>query len=457
MQLDDEAFGKALADRVRNYVARATEPLVLEIAGLKERLASIPPGPQGEPGRDADPLLIRTLVADAVAALPPPRDGRDGVGVASGMIDRSGVLILTLSDGTARELGVVVGRDGAPGERGEKGDQGEKGLDGKDGQSGRDGVDGKDGAPGARGETGPQGESGEKGAAGERGDPGHAGERGLDGVDGRDGINGKDGSAGVDGKDGRDGLDGKDGAPGADGQKGEDGQHGRDGADGINGKDGAPGLHGKDGRDGIDGRDGSPGSDGQKGDVGQAGKDGRDGVDGQKGDPGQDGIGLADAMIDREGNLVITTSDGRAKSLGVVVGRDAALSDIERLVTMAVDAIPRPRDGVDGKDGASGSDGRDGFDGFGLDDFDTELRADGRTVAFKFIRGDVAHVHEVAFPVAIYRGVHEMAKQYEPGDMVTWGGSLWHCNAPTMEKPGDSSNVWTLCVKRGRDGKDISG
>jgi hypothetical protein len=35
---------------------------------------------------------------------------------------------------------------------------------------------------------------------------------------------------------------------------------------------------------------------------------------------------------------------------------------------------------------------------------------------------------------------------------VTWGGALWHCDAPTKDKPGTEN--WTLAVKKGRDGKD---
>src|SRR5690606_9881059 len=70
------------------------------------------PGPAGEPGRDG---------ADGA----PGADGKDGVGMAGGLIDRSGHLILTLTDGTTRDMGLVVGKDGA---------------DGRDGAPGRDGF-----------------------------------------------------------------------------------------------------------------------------------------------------------------------------------------------------------------------------------------------------------------------------------------------------------------------------
>ncbi|MGK0663653.1 hypothetical protein [Serratia marcescens] len=58
-------------------------------------------------------------------------------------------------------------------------------------------------------------------------------------------------------------------------------------------------------------------------------------------------------------------------------------------------------------------------------------------------------------PVMIYRGVFKSESSYQPGDTVTWGGSLWHCDEMTVDKPGEiGSKGWTLATKRGRDGKD---
>jgi integrin beta 3 len=53
--------------------------------------------------------------------------GRDGVGLAGAFINRSGELIVTLTDGSTRELGLIVGKDGA---QGEPGTPGKDGLDG---------------------------------------------------------------------------------------------------------------------------------------------------------------------------------------------------------------------------------------------------------------------------------------------------------------------------------------
>lgn len=58
-------------------------------------------------------------------------------------------------------------------------------------------------------------------------------------------------------------------------------------------------------------------------------------------------------------------------------------------------------------------------------------------------------------PVAIYRDVFKTGTEYQPGDTVTWGGSMWHCNEATSDKPGEAgSKGWTLAVKKGRDLRD---
>lgn len=58
-------------------------------------------------------------------------------------------------------------------------------------------------------------------------------------------------------------------------------------------------------------------------------------------------------------------------------------------------------------------------------------------------------------PVTIYRDVFKSGTEYQPGDTVTWGGSMWHCNETTTDKPGEpGSKGWTLAVKKGRDLRD---
>jgi len=136
----------------------------------------------------------------------------------------------------------------------------------------------------------------------------------------------------------------------------------------------------------------------------------------------KDGIGLAGALIDRSGSLKITLSDGSIVDLGAVVGKD----------------------GDDGKDGQSWE--------------DMEVKRTGpRTIELSFDHGERRNTFELEFPVPLYRGAFAEGEAYAHGDMVSWAGSLWHCNDATGDKPGDGSKSWTLAAKRGRDGKDFAG
>lgn len=151
----------------------------------------------------------------------------------------------------------------------------------------------------------------------------------------------------------------------------------------------------------------------------------------------EDGCGIKELLIDRNGALVATMDDGRVKSLGIVVGKDADEKAIERTIAEKFAALPKPRDG------------------FSLEDFDADLLPDGRTVLLSFTQGDIKHSVELGFPAMIYRGVYKEGAEYERGDCVTWGGSLWHCDVDqTAEKPDSQAKHWTLATKRGRDGKD---
>lgn len=124
-----------------------------------------------------------------------------------------------------------------------------------------------------------------------------------------------------------------------------------------------------------------------------------------------------------------------------------------------LDGIPVPRDGRDGRDakgldGVDGKDGIDGKDGLGFDDLTVEHDGE-RTVTLRFAQGDRVKEYLLTFPVPIYRGVYQPERGYDRGDQVTFGGSQWHCNEATSDKPGDGSPAWTLSVKRGRDGRSV--
>lgn len=56
-------------------------------------------------------------------------------------------------------------------------------------------------------------------------------------------------------------------------------------------------------------------------------------------------------------------------------------------------------------------------------------------------------------PTLRYCGVHVEGASYDPGNLVTWQGSMWHCQEPTTDAPGQGP-AWKLAVKKGRDGRD---
>lgn len=64
-------------------------------------------------------------------------------------------------------------------------------------------------------------------------------------------------------------------------------------------------------------------------------------------------------------------------------------------------------------------------------------------------------VQKFALPIQIYKGVHRDGEKYEAHDNVTWAGSQWtSTKSENTDKPG-TSDAWTLCVKAGRNGKDL--
>jgi hypothetical protein len=301
-------------------------------------------------------------------------------------------------------------------------------------------------------------------------------ERGEKGADGKDGAQGERGPEGPAGKDGRSavkflvdqggelvgtftdgtverlgvvkGSDGKDGAPGRDGKDGSC----------VTVDDVLPTLkahvdeflaaipapaNGKDGAQGPQGEKGVAGIPGERGPQGERGADGAQGERGPEGPAGKDGRSAVKFLVDQGGELVGTFTDGTVERLGVVKGSDGK------------DGAPGRdgKDGRDGIDGAPGTNGKDGADGFGFDDLDFEH--DGaRGFSFKFVRGDKVKTFSFTVPAMIYRGVYAATAEYERGDVVTFGGSTWHCNDNTADKPDGVNKAWTLVVKKGRDGKD---
>lgn len=132
-------------------------------------------------------------------------------------------------------------------------------------------------------------------------------------------------------------------------------------------------------------------------------KDGKD---------GKDGVGLAGAMVSREGHLIVTLSNGEAKDLGQVCGRDGA-----------------------------------DFTEFSVE-YDGE-----RTLTIKGKGGDI----KKRLPVPVWKGYWRQGMSFEKDDVVTYDGNAWIALKDTSECPGpDKKEDWRLFVRRGRDGEGVS-
>lgn len=152
--------------------------------------------------------------------------------------------------------------------------------------------------------------------------------------------------------------------------------------------------------------------------AGRDGKDGERGPQGEKGDPGRDGAGIADLLIDRDGNLVATFTDGRMKSLGVVVGKD----------------------GAPGRDGADFSDVSIDYDGE-------------RTLTIKGRGGEIVK----RVPVPLWRGYWSPGVVAEKGDIMTHNGTAYIAvvdNPKCEPGVGKYDHEWKVFARKGRDGKD---
>lgn len=178
----------------------------------------------------------------------------------------------------------------------------------------------------------------------------------------------------------------------------------------------------KDGRDGLDGADGKDGLNGSDGLIGQKGADGVSGKDGKDGESVS-----AETVI-----ASVSASFERRFSDMQLSWERQARDTFEK----AVDRMPIPKDGVDGKDA--------------LPIEDIEIKQDGRHVTIKL--GDVERT--IKLDAVIYQGVWT-DKEFEKGDAVTYGGSLWIAQEDQPEGAPGTTKSWRLAVKKGRDGKDL--
>lgn len=131
----------------------------------------------------------------------------------------------------------------------------------------------------------------------------------------------------------------------------------------------------------------------------------------------------------------------------------AALALSQRAIeeVRALARIPGPK-GDPGNKGEKGEPGNPGRDGMGFENL--AFAYDGsRTFSAVFKKGEAEKRFDFKVAVPLYAGSFKTGTAYEKGDMVTSDGSLWHCNVPTTDKPGDNKS-WQLCVRKGMDGKN---
>lgn len=99
---------------------------------------------------------------------------------------------------------------------------------------------------------------------------------------------------------------------------------------------------------------------------------------------------------------------------------------------------------------------KDGRDALPLESFDLSLADDGRTVTVKMQAGETVLEKSLKIASVLDRGVYKSEAEYECGDAVTHGGSLWIAQTDAPEgAPGLGGKGWRLAVKKGRDGKDL--
>jgi len=312
----------------------------------------------------------------------------------------------------------------------------------------------------------------------------------IDDLEARQLEPGPPGSPGKDGRDGKDGEKGQPGPPGKDGEKAEPGSPGKDGEPGkegppgrsVTGLPGPPGEKGDSitGPPGLAGKDGLPGKDGRDAVVDvpgivsevlrqipipKDGKDGRDGKDGQRGEagpPGESRKGEPGPLGEK--GEAITGPPGRPGDPGSP-GRDALQID----VLPGLDLLRSyPRGTYARHEGGIVRSFRDTIPGETLEDSGWEVIWAGISeievcqgedprrfsVTARLTGKQVARISEFTIPMMIYRGIYDSELIYRHGDVTTWGGSAWHCQAnETKTAPGKSTD-WKLMVKEGQRGKD---
>jgi len=240
------------------------------------------------------------------------------------------------------------------------------------------------------------------------------------------------------------------------------------------------------------------------------GIDGKDGVDGNDGADGKDGesVSIEDIqpLLDEAVRSIEAPVDGKDGSDGSdgkdgIDGKDGesvTIDQIQPLLDEAVKNIEAPVDGKDGKDGVDGKDGEHGKDALcieilpavdmekdyprgtyamhngglirshqqthgengwetvwnGIADINVSMSHSREVTITHTMTNGIIKDQSFAIPTMVYRGIFKEGDSYTQGDVVTFGGSLWHSDMATDAKPGTKDSGWTLAAKKGRDGRN---
>lgn len=127
----------------------------------------------------------------------------------------------------------------------------------------------------------------------------------------------------------------------------------------------------------------------------------------------RDERGIADALIDREGHLVLSMTDGTTKNLGRVVGRD----------------------------------------GISLESRQLSYDEEAHEVVERWCVGETTR--EFRYPASgiHYGGFWREGMTVQASRAVTHAGSLWIALRETREKPCRESEDWCIAARKGRDAK----
>lgn len=131
-----------------------------------------------------------------------------------------------------------------------------------------------------------------------------------------------------------------------------------------------------------------------------------------------DPVGVAGAMIDRDGALQITLSNGEVKNLGRVEGKDGA-------------------------------------DGLSLESFDLQYIEETHEVELRAVCG--ARSKSLRFPAGGIRpaGYWRDGTKAQANEAWVHDGSMYIAKRATSAKPESKSDDWLIAARRGRDGESV--